>query len=204
MSLIVPAFGSVDVVVPASGIITAFSRGAFQINQSVTNVNVPSTFTLLTNQAAGAAAPFTSSAFASGATVRIEASGGKEVSYDVGLAPATKLGRAITHQGVVVTAVNVGPATLTLPQMTGGVITSTTAAAVVLNLPAATVIDAASSWQIGEGLLWHVIATGANPATVTAAASHTVVGTGAVATLTSGNFLTVKTAAATYITYRVG
>lgn len=203
MSLIVPAFGSVDVVVPASGIITAFSRGAFQINQSVTNVNVPSTFTLLTNQAAGAAAPFTSSAFASGATVRIEASGGKEVSYDVGLAPATKLGRAITHQGVVVTAVNTS-ATLTLPQMTGGVITSTTAAAVALTLPTGAVIDAASSWQIGEGLLWHVIATGANPATVTAAASHTVVGTGAVATLTSGNFLTVKTAAATYITYRVG
>lgn len=202
MSLIVPPFGSVDVVVPASGIITAFSQGAFQINQSVANVNVPSPFTLLTNQPAGAAAPFTSSAFSAGAIVRIEASGGKEVSYDVGLAPATKLGRAITHQGVVVTAVNVS-ATLTLPQMTGGVITSTTAAAVALTLPTGAVIDAASSWQIGEGLLWHVIATGANAATATASAGHTVVGTAAVATATSGNFLTVKTAAATYITYRV-
>lgn len=203
MSLIVPPFGSVDVVVPASGIITAFSQGAFQINQSVANVNVPSPFTLLTNQPAGAAAPFTSSAFASGATVRVEASGGKEVSYDVGLAPATKLGRAITHQGVVVTAVNVS-ATLTLPQMTGGVITSTTAAAVALTLPTGAAIDAASSWQIGEGLLWHVIATGANAATVTASTSHTVQGAAAVATATSGNFLTVKTAAATYITFRVG
>lgn len=203
MSLVVPPFGSVDVVVPATGIITAFSQGSFQILQSITNVNVPSVFSVLTAQAAGAAAPYSSSAFAGGATVRIEASGGREVSYDVGLAPAPKIGRATTAQGVVVTAVNVS-ATLTVPQICGGVITSTTAAAVALTLPTGTIMDTSGSWQIGEGVLWHVIATGANAATVTAAAGHTVVGTAAVATATSGNFLTVRTAAATYITYRVG
>ena len=204
MSLIVPPFGSVDVIVPASGIVTAFSQGAFQINQQLTNTNVPGVFSNLTSQPAGAAAPFTSSAFANGAVVRIEASGGREVSYDVGLAPAAKLNRLPTVQGAVVTAVNVS-ATLTVPQMAGGLITSTTAAAVALTLPIGSVMDSSGSWNIGEAILWSVIATGANAATVTAGASgHTVVGAGAVATATSGNFMTLKTAAATYITYRVG
>jgi len=204
MSLIVPPFGSVDVVVPASGIVTAFSQGAFTILQSVTNTNVPSVFSVLTAQAAGASAPFTSSAFATGGTVRIEASGGRSVSYDVGLAPAAKLDRATTHQGMVVTAVNVS-ATLTVPQIVGGLITSTTAAAVAMTLPLGTVMDTSGSWAIGEGCRWSIINTGAaNAVTLTAAASgHTIVGATGVALSSSGEFVTLKTAAATYITYRV-
>jgi hypothetical protein len=39
---------------------------------------------------------------------------------------------------------------------------------------------------------------------VTASAGHTVVGVGAVATVTSGVFRTRKTAADTFVSYRVG
>lgn len=38
---------------------------------------------------------------------------------------------------------------------------------------------------------------------VVAAAGHTIVGSGVVATVTSGHFRTVKTAANTFITYRL-
>ena len=203
MSLIVPPFGSVDVVVPASGIVSAFSQGSFQILQSIVNANVPAPFTVLTNVAAGASAPFTSSAFSAGATVRIESVGGKEVSYDVGLAPSPKLGRSATIQGTVVSAVNVS-ATLTVPQIAGGIVTSTTAAAVAMTLPTGAVMDTSGSWAIGESCRWSIINTGAaNAVTLTAAASHTIVGAAGVALSTSGEFVTLKTAAATYITYRV-
>lgn len=204
MSLIVPPFGSVDVVVPLSGIVSAFSQGSFQILQSTVNANVPAPFTVLTNVAAGASAPFSSSAFAAGATVRIEASGGKEVSYDVGLAPAPKLGRSATIQGMVVSAVNVS-ATLTVPQIAGGLITSTTALGVTMTLPIGSVMDTSGSWAIGESCRWSIVNTGATNAVALAAGAtgHTIVGATGVALSTSGEFVTLKTAAATYITYRV-
>jgi hypothetical protein len=204
MSLVIPPFGSVDVIVPASGIVTAFSQGAFQISQQITSTNVPGLFSVLTNQPAGSSAPFTSSAFASGAVVRIEASGGRDVSYDVGLAPAAKLGRSATVQGAVVSAVNVSAA-LTVPQIAGGIVTSTTAAAVTMTLPTGAVMDASGSWAIGEGCRWSIINTGAaNAVTLAPAASgHTIVGAAGVPLSSSGEFITLKTAAATYISYRV-
>jgi len=51
---------------------------------------------------------------------------------------------------------------------------------------------------------WSVIKVGANAFTVTAAAGHTLVGGAVVATARSGMFRTVKTAANTFITYRIG
>jgi hypothetical protein len=48
-----------------------------------------------------------------------------------------------------------------------------------------------------------VINTGGNTFTVTAATGHTIVGVAAVVTVTSGNFRTRKTAADTFITYRM-
>ena len=45
---------------------------------------------------------------------------------------------------------------------------------------------------------------GANAFTVTAATGHTIVGAAAVANSTSGRFRTRKTAANTFVTYRIG
>jgi hypothetical protein len=67
-------------------------------------------------------------------------------------------------------------------------------------------MEAAGEYDIGESFDWSAINTGgANAFTVTAAASgHTVVGAGAVAASTSGVFRTRKTAASTFVTYRIG
>jgi len=201
MSLVVPAFAQNDFVVPATGLVSCFSQGAYTVSQSIPGSATP-VFTLLSAQPAGAAV-FTSSAFAAGATVRIDASGGQLVAVDVGLAPSPKLERSAMSQGTIATAVNV-TATLTVPQMAGGIITSTTAAAVAATLPTGAVLDLAGNWGIGEGLLWSSINTGgANAFTLTASAGHTIVGAAAVAQSTSARWNTVKTAAATYITYRV-
>ena len=93
--------------------------------------------------------------------------------------------------------------TLTAALIQGGIVTSTTAAAVVATLDTGTVMDTSADLAINDSFDWTAIATGANSFTVTASAGHTIVGSGTVATVTSGHFRTVKTAANTYITYRL-
>lgn len=95
--------------------------------------------------------------------------------------------------------------TLTAALIRTGIVTSTTAAAVTATLNTGALMDdALPDFKIGDAFEWSAIATGANAFTVTAAASgHTVVGAGAVATGTSGRFLTRRTATDTWITYRI-
>ena len=56
---------------------------------------------------------------------------------------------------------------------------------------------------VNDSFDWSAIATGANSFTVTASTGHTIVGSGVVATVTSGRFRTRKTAANTFVTYRL-
>lgn len=94
--------------------------------------------------------------------------------------------------------------TLTAALIAGGIVTSTTAAAVAATVDTGTVMAAAfPNMAVNDTIMWYAIATGANAFTVTAAADHTLVGAGAVATGTSGQFLTRKTAATTFVTYRL-
>ena len=96
--------------------------------------------------------------------------------------------------------------TLTAALIATGLVTSTTAAAVTATLDTGAVMSAAfPEMQIDDAFDWCAIATGANAFTVTAAASgHTVVGSGVVATGTSKQFRTRKTAASTWATYNIG
>lgn len=108
------------------------------------------------------------------------------------------------------TAVN-ATATLTIAQLLTLIITSTTAAAVTGTLPTGTLTDAGIFGPAGAGIAapvnvsfdWSVIATGANAFTVAAGTGHTLVGSGVVATGTSGLFRTQKTATNTFVTYRL-
>lgn len=95
-------------------------------------------------------------------------------------------------------------ATLTIAQLIGGTITTTTAAAVTMTLPTGTLSDAAFT-SLGQlmSFHWTVINTGPNAATIAAGTGHTVVGNMTVAAGTSGTFRTRKTAANTFITYRI-
>lgn len=203
MSLIVVPYGnSNDVVVPAGGVVTAFSQGSFTVlAQTQPGTNVPPAWSVLAQVPAGSAA-YTSSAFANGAVIRIDAGGGSEVSYDVGSSPSPKLSRAITVQGAAVNAVNTS-ATLTGAQIAGGFITSTTAAAVTATLPTGAVLDASGTWGIGEGVVWHVSNTGAtNAFTVVTAANNVLNGSGVVALSSTAQFVTFKTAAGVFQTWR--
>lgn len=97
-------------------------------------------------------------------------------------------------------------ATLLAAEILSGIITSSTAAAVNATLPTGTLLDAAATdpaCPIDAGFAWNVINTGPNTFTILAGTGHTIVGSAAVATGVSASFFTRKTAANTFVTYRL-
>lgn len=198
MSNIVYPQGDATVVLTAGQSIAVATIAEAQIFQVVGFPNYPEQQDLLGTPSDNDITVF--GPFAAGATIQINA-GATELLYNVGVAPTIpELTGGRTE--VTATAVNVTGA-VSAAAILGGIVTSTTAAAVAGTVPTGTVMAAAVELAVGEGVEWSVINTGPNTFTVTAAADHTVTGAAAVATATSGRFLTVQTAAGVFISYRV-
>jgi hypothetical protein len=139
--------------------------------------------------------------FAAGATIVIQA-GASGAAYAVGTSPVISDDGKYQTQGAP-TALN-ATGTLTAAAILSGIVTSTSAAAVTATLDTGAIVEAASEFAIGDSFDWTVINTGPSTFTVTAAASgHTVVGVGAVLTLISATWRTRKTAADTFVSYRL-
>jgi hypothetical protein len=198
MSNRIAPYGVATVSAAASDIIAVYSLDSAKV---YTKSSTASYWGLVGTTTPGI--EYASSALSAAKEVRIEA-GGDEVFYSVGAAAVVTNRRGLRGQGAP-TALNTTGA-LTAAAIGSGIVTSTTAAAVTATIPTGAVMEAGVELAIGESIDWSVINTGdTNAITVTAAASgHTVVGAGAVAAETSGLFRTRKTAASTYITYRVG
>lgn len=193
--------GNVTVTLTAGESIAVFSQGYVDVSRVLGFPNYPDQIQVIGSVNNG---QVVFGPYASGATILLEASGGAPVQYEIGSAPSVKqLGRS-AGQFVTPSAVN-ATATLTVANLIGQIITSTTAAAVSGTLPTGALMDAAADFAIGDVLDWSVVNTGAtNAFTVVAAASgHTVIGNMAVAASSSGSFRTLKTAASTFVTYRV-
>lgn len=95
-------------------------------------------------------------------------------------------------------------ATVTIANLQGGLLTSTTAAAVSITLPTGTSMDGGFGSTFNDmSFMWSVINTGPNAATVVADTDHTIVGAAAVAAGTSGRFASRRTAANTWVSYRI-
>ena len=197
MSNIIYKNGNAKVVIPANESIAIYTTDIANVSQVVGYPNFPNQTDVL-GQVSNAQTVF--GPYSAGATILIDA-GAAQVLYEVGTAPQVMPLYASQLQGAPV-ALNATGA-VTAAAMLGGIVTSTTAAAVAGTVPTGTVLDAASEFAIGDSFNWSVIATGANAFTVTAATDHTLVGTAVVATATSGLFRTRKTAANTFVTYRL-
>lgn len=195
-NIVYPNGTSVEITVPATESIAVYTAGTATVSRIVGYPNVPDTTDTLGTVSAGQTV---FGAYASGATIVIEA-GPDPVYYEVGVSPSVPLASFGT-QGTPVAVDVTGAVSATA--MLGGIVTSTTAAAVAGTVPTGANMDLASEFAINDSFDWSVIATGANAFTVTASAGHTVVGTAAVATVTSGLFRTRKTAADTFVTYRI-
>lgn len=198
MSTIIYTQGIATITVPAGESVAVFAPDQATVSLLGNYPNYPQSESVIGTVLAGTQSTF--GPYASGAVLRID-NGAGEALYAVGVAPVITELRASQYQGDPV-AVNTTGA-VSAAAILGGIVTSTTAAAVAGTIPTGTVMDAAAQMSIGDSVDWSVIATGANAFTVTAATGHTIVGTAVVATATSGLFRTRKTAANTFITYRL-
>lgn len=204
MSRLIKAFGGpIDIDVPTGGSLSVSSQGAFQVLQRASLPNQPDSYGVVF-EAGNGLNQYVSPAVTAATRFRVNAYG-DDVYYEVGAGPAqVKQGRLIAPVQSAPVALNATGA-VTAAAILGGIVTSTTAAAVAGTIPTGTVMDAASTFDIGDSVDWSVINTGAtNAFTVTAAAGHTIVGNAVVALSSTGAFRTVKTAANTFVTYRVG
>lgn len=98
-------------------------------------------------------------------------------------------------------------ATLTVAELRTRIVTATSASAVALTLPTGTLTDAGfTDLDVGGSFDWSVINLGSSSGavTMTPGTDHTYVGSATVAIATSALFRTRKTAARTFVTYRVG
>ena len=99
-------------------------------------------------------------------------------------------------------------ATLTIAELLTGIVTTSGTAAITLTLPTGTLTDAgvtAPALPVNGCFDWAVSNTGTSSGAVTVAAGtgHTLVGSATVAIGTSAGFRTRKTAANTFVTYRL-
>jgi len=191
--------GSATIVIPAAESVALFCQGRAQVLEQTGLVNYPTQESLLQEieDEHTVLGPYSA-----GKTLRVVAVGDSPVGYEVGAAPVVK--QAYREQGLTGTPVAVDvTGAVSAEAILGGLVTSA-AATVAGTIPTGAVMDAASEFDIGEGVEWSVIKVGANAFTVTAASGHTLVGAAVVATATTGRFFTKKTAADTFITYRIG
>lgn len=200
MSNYLSPFGSVTVTVPAGEAVAVYSQGFAIVERLVGTPNYP---TMSTTIATVRNAQVVTSTFATGATIVITASGGLPVLYEVGTAPVVKQDRLLSPVQVAPGTLNAtGPLTPAL--VLTGLVTSSTALGVTATLDVGATFETSSDWDANDTIQWAVVNTGPNTFTVTSPdASHTVVGAGAVATGTSGSFRTRRSAANTFITYRI-
>lgn len=194
-STIIPAYGSRLLTVAASGILATYSAASYTVESVGGYAPAPGP---LVSVFSGTGAN-TTTAFTNATQVLITA-GAQPVSFNTGTGPV--IYDRVGYQPTPGTLNATG--TLTGALIMGGIVTSTTAAAVVATLDTGAVLDALGSFAIGDCFDWTAINTGgANAFTVTASTGHTIVGAAAVAASTSGRFRTLKTAAATFVTYRL-
>lgn len=97
-------------------------------------------------------------------------------------------------------------ASLAIAELLTKIVTAASASAVALTLPTGTLTDAGlSAMPVNYSFDWSVINLGSSSGavTMTAGADHTYVGNAVVAISTSATFRTRKTAANTFVTYRI-
>lgn len=211
MSTIIYPNGSAEVTVAASSKLAVLSNSSVKIYQKIVTSNFPPIWNLYATTTAGT--QYLSAAMSSSTVFRIDASESQAI-YEVGTAPNAR-DDLVIPQGTP--AAKTTAVTLTIAELLTGIVTGTHTAGATqaYTLPTGTLTDAGVSMAIGDSFDWYLInlsAAALDTITVTAGTDHTVVGgmivqsahstTGALYG-SSGHFRTRKTAANTFVTYRI-
>lgn len=194
-STVIAPYTSATFVVPVSSAVAVWSTGTYLVQTLGSFANVPTVVPVTAFNGTGA---YTSSAYTVATTVIVQA-GGSPLYYNVGTGPVVF--ERPNFQATPGTLNATG--TLTAALILGGIVTSTTAAAVTGTTDTGTLIDAATTFAVGDSFDFTIINTGGtNAFTLAGGTGVTIVGSATVALSTSASFRLLKTAAATFSIYR--
>jgi hypothetical protein len=210
MSNILNANGSVTVTLTSTQKLAVYTKGSAIVYRTIGYPKYPDQSSKL-----GTVSNTTTTfgTYTGGATIVIENTQSYPVIYDVGTAPVVTDNMDKAYQAAPATAT--ATATLASADLLSSLIVATPAAAATYTLPTGALLDASATMSIGDSFGWSIINLATNATfiiTVAAGTGHTVVGVMDVASNNattgalygaSGHFKTRKTAADTFVTYRV-
>ena len=129
---------------------------------------------------------------------------GLDASYPAAGASLVRPVMKSVKQGTITTG-GAGAVTVTSAMLLGGIITADPGSALAYTFETGATSETASPmWLVGDAYEWSLVnINGTNAVTVTASSGHTIVGNAVVALSTSAKFKTVKTAASTFVSYRI-
>jgi len=198
---VVFAQGTVTVTVPAGEKIAVQAYSPALVFQEVGFPNFPDSQDLLTTVDN---TTYVSGAFTNATSVTIQA-GASGALYAVGVAPAITDDGNWQLQGAPANIADGASMIATAAEVLTGIVTATPTTARSIQLPTGANLDLATEWAIGQSFDFSVITLAAFVLTITVNTGVTIVGaatTAATAGATS-RFRVRKTAADTFIVYRI-
>ena len=203
MSNVLAAGGNVSVTIPANESIAVYTQGQALVSRTTSFANYPAQTTVIGTVTNGQTV---FGSYTSGAVIVIDAVGGQPVYYEVGTTPVVQQGRLNAQVQVAPAVIADGGSMIaTGADILTGIVTATPTTGRNVQLPTGANMDLASEFAVGDSVDWSLITLAAFALTITANTGHTIVGAAATAG-TSGaaaRFRTRKTAADTFVTYRL-
>ena len=196
------AQGTATVAVPAGEKIAVQAFSTAQVFQEVGFPNFPEANDLL---ATVDNTTYVSGAFTNATNVIIQA-GASGAYYSVGVSPDISNNGNWQPQGAPANIADGGSMAATAANVLTGIITATPTASRDIQLPTGTNLDLATEWAIGDSFDFSVITLAAYALTLTVNTDVTIVGSAATAATSgaSARFRCRKTAANTFVVYRIG
>jgi hypothetical protein len=199
---VVFAQGTVTVTVPSGEKIAVQAYSSASVFQEVGYPNFPESQDLLT---VVENTTYVSAAFSAATSVTIQA-GASGAYYSVGVAPDISNNGNWQPQGAPANIADGGSMVATAANVLTGIITATPTSARDIQLPTGANLDLATEWAIGDSFDFSVITLAAFALTLTVNTNVTIVGSAATAATAgaSARFRCRKTAADTFVVYRIG
>jgi len=194
--------GNTTVAVPAGEKIAVQSLSPASVFQEIGFPNYPVSRTLLSTVNN---TTYVSGAFTNAASVTIEA-GASGAYYAVGVAPDISNNGNWQPQGAPADIADGASMIATAANVLVGIVTATPTTTRSIQLPTGANLDLATEWAIGDSFDFSVITLAAFALTITVNTGVTIVGSAATAATSgaSARFRLRKTAADTFVAYRIG
>lgn len=203
MSNVIAVSGKATVIISANDSIAVFTQGEAQVSQTIGFPNYPDQTTLIGTVRAGQTV---FGPYSTGAVIVVESTGSQQVYYEAGTAPQVKQDRLNAQiQEAPTNIADGGAMAFTAASLLNGIVTSTPTASRNIQFPTGTALDRASEFMVNDSIDFSVVTLAAFALTVTVNTGVTIVGAAATAATTgsAARFRLRKTAANTFVAYRI-